>query len=86
MEITGHSGRFIISVCGQNETINFICGHNGTVDITGRILPSQLGIHVSIITGFGCILLLSTHIVSSKKFLYDLCVYNRILLKETAPP
>ena len=34
MEITGHSGRLIISVCGQNGTINFICGHNGTVDMS----------------------------------------------------
>ena len=41
MEITGHSGRLIISVCGQNGTINFICGHDGTVDITGRTIPAR---------------------------------------------
>ena len=31
-----------ISVCGQNGTINLICGHKGTVDITGRTSRSKV--------------------------------------------
>ena len=42
MEITGYSGRLIISVCGQNGTINFICGHNGTIDKMKRTSRSKV--------------------------------------------
>ena len=35
-DTTGRTSRSVVSACGHNGTIKFVCGHNGTADTTGR--------------------------------------------------